>query len=51
MNTLVIMAKHPVAGMVKTRLAASLGEAAAAGLDIEPEDVEVSDGLGAEAAE
>jgi rSAM/selenodomain-associated transferase 1 len=32
MNTLVIMAKHPVAGMVKTRLAASLGEAAAAGL-------------------
>lgn len=32
MNTLVIMAKQPVPGMVKTRLAASLGEQAAAGL-------------------
>jgi len=32
MNTLVIMAKQPVPGMVKTRLAASLGAQAAAGL-------------------
>ncbi len=32
MNTLVIMAKQPVPGMVKTRLAESLGEQVAAGL-------------------
>ena len=32
MNTLVIMAKHPIAGTVKTRLAESLGERAAARL-------------------
>lgn len=32
MNTLVIMAKHPVAGTVKTRLAKSLGEPTAARL-------------------
>lgn len=32
MNTLVIMAKHPVAGQVKTRLAESVGETAAAEL-------------------
>ncbi len=32
MDTLVVMAKHPVAGQVKTRLAASLGEQPAAAL-------------------
>jgi rSAM/selenodomain-associated transferase 1 len=32
MNTLVVMAKHPLAGTVKTRLATSLGHTAAAGL-------------------
>ncbi|MFP6768554.1 MAG: TIGR04282 family arsenosugar biosynthesis glycosyltransferase [Planctomycetaceae bacterium] len=32
MDTLVVMAKHPVAGQVKTRLAASLGEEPAAAL-------------------
>ena len=30
MNTLVIMAKHPVAGQVKTRLAKSVGDTTAA---------------------